>query len=291
LVGYGEQNGYIDWRDWGDCGEGYCNPFSCNKCKFDDYDDYDDSEFVGIYFYELLEEGDVPDMACVPFKTDPKKNRGRKDHHRQKKSRLSKKESSHCRSPKRRRVKVSRARLRREILFDRHEMDTDYKDPDPETFDEIDLNKEFREPIVAEETPIKEPIVTEEYHHYPFEQYKVDWKKNRGRKNRHTKAYPKLGFKLKNKKQRNQTNPHKRRRGSSPTEIKRLIDEWIIDEWSHPIQTSKWSDWTPWNGYPRLYPTTMVEERHEFTDWIENLNLKEEKHFDLRLGFLVAKFL
>ena len=135
-------------------------------------------------------------------------------------------------------------------------MDTDYKDPDPETFDEIDLNKEFREPIVAEETPIKEPAVAEEYHHYPFEQDKVDRKKNRGRKDRHTKTYPKLGFKLKNKKQRNQTNPHKRRRGSSPTEIKRLIDEWIIDEWSHPIQTSMWSDWTPWNGYPRLYPTT-----------------------------------
>ena len=267
----GYMGGHIDWRNW--------KSFGVNAPLYgydgwgddSDYDDsdYDETEFVGIYFYELLEEGDVPDMACVPFKTDPKKNRGRKDHHTKgekkppQKSSRSKKESVHHRSPKRR-VKVSRAHLRREILFDRREMDTDYKDPDPETFDEIELNKENKESVVIEETPIKESVVAEEYHHCPFEQYKVDKKKNRGRKNRHTKSYPKLG--LKNNKQRNQTSPHKRRRGSSQVEIKRLIDEWI-------------------------HPTEIEEERHEVTNWIENMNLKGEKHIDVELGFLVAKFL
>ena len=41
---------------------------------------------------------------------------------------------------------------------------------------------------------------------------------------------------------------------------------------------------------PKAIPDDVVEERHE-SNWIENLNLKEEKHFDLELGFLVAKIL
>jgi hypothetical protein len=352
LIGYGEHWDCEDWRDRDSVSSIECktDDFDYFEHFFEHFDDYDESEFVGIYFYELLEEGDVPDMACVPFKTDPKKNRGRKDHHTKgkkkppQKSRRSKKESVHHRSPKRR-VKISRAHLRREILFDRYEMDTDYKDPDPETFDEIDLNKEFREQEPSEQDRInigfmkelsgndrimtrglyKEPCefkpqfkmiltcnelpevpsddgtwrkirvieftskfcenpvkpnefadsrrgdtnqgaaVTEEYHHYPFEQYKVDREKNRGRKNRHTKSYPKLGFKTKKTRNREQKHPQKRQRGPSQVEIKRLIDEWFDRRW--------------------------LEERHEVTNWIENMNLKGEKHIDVELGFLVEKFL